>query len=45
MGKVVEPKTEAKILGVIMDCELRFKVHIVKTATRSAATPAIFKQK
>ena len=34
-GEAVSPKAEAKILGVVMDCELRYKNHIADTATKS----------
>jgi hypothetical protein len=33
-GKTVEPKERAKILGVVMDSQLRFKEHIVNAATK-----------
>lgn len=33
-GKLVFPKTEAKILGVIMDLELRYWKHIAEAATK-----------
>jgi hypothetical protein len=33
-GDVIKPKLEAKILGVIMDAELRFKKHMAEAATR-----------
>jgi hypothetical protein len=34
-GEAVIPRSEAKILGVIMDSELRYKSHISKTATKA----------
>jgi hypothetical protein len=34
IGEHVTPKTEAKILGVIMDSELRYRKHIAKAATK-----------
>jgi hypothetical protein len=33
-GDTVKPKESAKILGVTMDCELRYKQHIAKTAAK-----------
>jgi Reverse transcriptase (RNA-dependent DNA polymerase) len=33
-GEVVAPKPTAKILGVILDSELRYKSHIARTATK-----------
>jgi hypothetical protein len=33
-GEVVAPKPTAKILGVILDLELRYKSHIARTATK-----------
>jgi hypothetical protein len=32
--EIVTPKTEAKILGAIMDLELRYRKHIAKAATK-----------
>ena len=33
-GEIVAPKSEAKLLGVIMDSELRYKNHIADTAAK-----------
>ena len=33
-GVPIPPQSEVKILGVIMDCELRYKTHISRTATK-----------
>jgi hypothetical protein len=33
-GKIVTPKDTAKILGVVMDSELRYKQHIANAATK-----------
>jgi hypothetical protein len=32
--QIIEPKSHVKILGIIMDTKLRYKEHIVKTATK-----------
>ena len=34
-GDTVKPTENAKILGVVMDCELRYKQHIARTAAKS----------
>jgi ribonuclease HI len=36
-GDTVKPKESAKILGVVMDCELRYKQHIARTAAKGLA--------
>jgi Reverse transcriptase (RNA-dependent DNA polymerase)/Endonuclease-reverse transcriptase len=33
-GETIRPKTSAKILGVVMDCELRYKQHIARAASK-----------
>ncbi|KAL3708693.1 hypothetical protein TMatcc_006677 [Talaromyces marneffei ATCC 18224] len=33
-GEIVEPKESAKILGIVMDSQLRFKEHIANAATK-----------
>jgi hypothetical protein len=33
-GKIVTPKNTAKILGVVMDSELRYKQHVASAATK-----------
>jgi hypothetical protein len=36
-GETVKPKDSAKILGVVMDSQLRFEKHIANAATRGLA--------
>jgi hypothetical protein len=36
-GKIVKPKDSAKILGVVMDSQLRFEEHIANAATKGLA--------
>jgi hypothetical protein len=36
-GETVKPKDSAKILGVVMDLQLRFEKHIANAATRGLA--------
>jgi hypothetical protein len=33
-GQAVQPRGSAKILGVVMDTELRYKEHMARAATR-----------
>jgi len=33
-GDIVKPKDSAKILGVVMDCELRYKQHIARVSAK-----------
>ncbi|KAF5973447.1 reverse transcriptase [Fusarium coicis] len=43
-GDVIRPKQKAKILGVIMDAELRFKKHMAEAATRGLTTAICLKR-
>jgi hypothetical protein len=36
-GETVQPKESVKILGVVMDCELRYRQHIARTAAKGLA--------
>ncbi len=36
-GDIVKPIENAKILGVVMDCELRYKQHMARTAAKGLA--------
>ena len=36
-GDIVKPTENAKILGVVMDCELRYKQHMARTAAKGLA--------
>ena len=35
-GESIKPQETAKILGVVMDAQLRYKKHIAKTATKGS---------
>ncbi|EAQ84176.1 hypothetical protein CHGG_10580 [Chaetomium globosum CBS 148.51] len=43
-GEVVKPKESAKILGVVMDRELRYKQHIARTAAKGLAAALALKR-
>ncbi|EAQ83089.1 hypothetical protein CHGG_10907 [Chaetomium globosum CBS 148.51] len=43
-GEVVKPKESAKILGVVMDRELRYKQHIARTAAKGLAAAMALKR-
>lgn len=43
-GETVQPKENAKILGVILDTELRYKQHIARTATKGLAAAMALKR-
>jgi ribonuclease HI len=42
--KMITPQSEVKILGVIMDTELRYKTHLARTATRGLAAAMALKR-
>ena len=43
-GKTVTLEYTAKILGVVIDAELRYKQYIVKAATRGLITAIVLKR-
>ncbi|EAQ85633.1 hypothetical protein CHGG_06886 [Chaetomium globosum CBS 148.51] len=43
-GEVVKPKESAKILGVVMDREVRYKQHIARTAAKGLAAALALKR-
>ena len=43
-GKTVAPEHTAKILGVVMDAELRYKQYIAKVATRGLTAAIALKR-
>jgi hypothetical protein len=43
-GDMVQPKESVKILGVVMDCELRYKQHIARTAAKGLTAALALKR-
>ena len=43
-GEVVKPQESAKILGVVIDCGLRYTQHIARTAAKSLVADLALKR-